>query len=42
MDTILQCINIIKEARDLQDENIVKKLLLEHIVGYSTDVVYKD
>ena len=42
MNTILRCISIIKEARDLQNENIVKKLLLEYIAGYSTDVVYKD
>ena len=42
MNTIIQCINIIKEARDLQDESIVKKLLLEYIVGYSTDTVYKN
>ena len=42
MDTIIGCIQIIKEARDLQNEEIVKDLLLKHVVGYSTEVTYKD
>ena len=30
------------EARDIQDEEIVKDVLLKHVVVYSTEVAYKD
>ncbi|MEE2954308.1 MAG: nucleoside-diphosphate sugar epimerase/dehydratase [Bacteroidota bacterium] len=42
MSTILKCIKIIKEARDLQKEAIIKQLLLEHVSGYSTDLTDQD
>ena len=41
MNTILNCINTIKEARDKQDEKIVKQLLLKHVDGYTSEVLEK-
>ena len=41
MNTVLSCINTIKEARDKQDEIIVKQLLLKHVDGYTSEVLEK-
>ena len=41
MNTVLTCIKTIKEARDKQDEKIVKRLLLKHVDGYTSDVLEK-
>ena len=41
MDTVLNCIKTIKEARDKQDETIVKELLLKHVDGYTSEVLEK-
>jgi len=41
MHTVLHCINTIKEARDKQDEKIVKQLLLKHVDGYTSEVLEK-
>ena len=38
-DEVLHCINIIKSAREEQDENVVKELLLKYIDGYKSDIV---
>jgi len=39
MDTLLSCIKIIKNAREEQDEKIVKDLLLKYVDGYTSEVV---
>ena len=39
METVLTCIKTIKEARDKQDELIVKRLLLKHVDGYTSEVI---
>ena len=41
MDTVLFCINTIKEARDKQDERIIKELLLKHVDGYTSEISEK-
>ena len=41
MNTVLSCIKTIKEARDKQDDIIVKQLLLKHVDGYSSEVLEK-
>ena len=41
MNTVQSCINTIKEARDKQDEKIVKQLLLKHVDGYTSEVLEK-
>jgi len=41
METVLYCINTIKDARDKQDEIIVKQLLLKHVDGYTSEVLEK-
>jgi FlaA1/EpsC-like NDP-sugar epimerase len=41
MNTVLHCINTIKEARDKQDEEIIKQLLLKHVDGYSSEILEK-
>ena len=38
METILSCIETIKEARHKQDEQIIKNLLLKNVDGYTTAV----
>ena len=38
MNTVLSCIKIIKEARDPQDDRIIKQLLLKHVDGYTSQV----
>ena len=35
---VLYCVDIIKSAREKQDENVVKELLLKHIDGYTSEV----
>ena len=37
-DVVLSCIRIIKEAREKQDERIVKELLLKYVDGYTSEV----
>jgi len=39
MDKLLSCIEVIKNAREEQDEKIVKDLLLKYIDGYTSKVV---
>ena len=39
MNEVMYCIEVIKSARELQDEKVVKELLLKHIDGYTSDVV---
>ena len=34
-------IDKIKKSRDLQNENIIKDLLLENVKGYTTEFEYK-
>ncbi|MAW21305.1 MAG: polysaccharide biosynthesis protein [Flavobacteriales bacterium] len=41
MSTVLSCIDTIKEARDKQDEEIVKELLLKHVDGYTSEISEK-
>ena len=37
-DQVLHCVDVIKLAREKQDENVVKELLLKHIDGYTSEV----
>lgn len=39
MDKLLSCIEVIKNAREEQDEKIVKDLLLKYVDGYTSKVV---
>jgi FlaA1/EpsC-like NDP-sugar epimerase len=38
MDILLNCIQIIKQARENQDEKNVKDLLLKYVVGYTSEL----
>ncbi len=38
-NTVLSCIETIKEAREQQDEKIVKNLLLKYVDGYTSDIL---
>ena len=38
-DTILNCVSLIKKARETQDEKVVKELLLKYVDGYSSELV---
>jgi len=40
-EEILKFIEMIKKSRDLQDETIIKNLLLEYVKGYTTEFEYK-
>ena len=37
-DTILNCVSLIKKARETQDEKVVKELLLKYVDGYSSEL----
>ena len=37
MPTVINCIKVIKEARDVQDHTIVKELLLQYVDGYRSE-----
>ena len=37
-DEVLCCIEVIKSAREKQDEKVVKELLLKYIDGYTSEV----
>jgi FlaA1/EpsC-like NDP-sugar epimerase len=39
MQEVLYCIDIIKSARENQDERVVKELLLKYVDGYTSEVV---
>ena len=39
VNTVLSCIETIKEAREQQDEKIVKNLLLKYVDGYTSDIL---
>ena len=39
LDDILHCVNVIKSAREDQDEKVVKELLLKYIDGYTSEVI---
>ena len=39
INEVMYCIEVIKSARESQDEKVVKELLLKHIDGYTSDVV---
>tara|TARA_B100001250_G_scaffold220362_1_gene189060 strand:+ start:55 stop:1542 length:1488 start_codon:yes stop_codon:yes gene_type:complete len=41
LEKVLDFIEKIKKSRDLQDENIIKDLLLENVKGYTTEFEYK-
>ena len=41
MNTVLACIQTIKEARNKQDDKIIKQLLLKHVDGYTSEVLEK-
>tara|TARA_B110000116_G_scaffold90528_1_gene78757 strand:- start:2006 stop:3868 length:1863 start_codon:yes stop_codon:yes gene_type:complete len=41
IEEILKFIEMIKKSRDLQDETIIKNLLLEYVKGYTTEFEYK-
>ena len=41
LEKVLEFIEKIKKSRDLQDENIIKDLLLENVKGYTTEFEYK-
>ena len=38
-ENIISCIEIIKEAREKQDERIVKELLLKYVDGYTSELI---
>jgi len=38
-ENIISCIEIIKEAREKQDERIVKELLLKYVDGYTSELL---
>ena len=37
-DEVLNCVDVIKSAREKQDEKVVKELLLKYIDGYTSEV----
>ena len=39
INTVLSCIKTIKEAREQQDEKIVKNLLLKYVDGYTSEIL---
>jgi FlaA1/EpsC-like NDP-sugar epimerase len=41
IEEILKFVEMIKKSRDLQDETIIKNLLLEYVKGYTTEFEYK-
>ena len=41
MDKIIDFIDKIKKSRDIQDEEIIKKILLKYVKGYTTEFEYK-
>ena len=41
LEKVLEFIEKIKKSRDLQDEDIIKDLLLENVKGYTTEFEYK-
>ena len=41
LDEVLHCVEIIKSARENQDEKVVKELLLKHVDGYTSEVLEK-
>ena len=41
LEKVLDFIEKIKKSRDLQDEDIIKDLLLENVKGYTTEFEYK-
>ena len=38
-EEVLYCINVIKLAREKQDEKVVKELLLKYIDGYTSEAI---
>ena len=41
LEKVMDFIKKIKKSRDLQNENIIKDLLLENVKGYTTEFEYK-
>jgi len=41
LENVLNFIEMIKTSRDLQDETIIKDLLLKHVKGYTTEFEYR-
>ena len=41
LENVLNFIEMIKKSRDLQDETIIKGLLLKHVKGYTTEFEYR-
>ena len=41
MDKVLLFIELIKKSRDLQDEKIIKDVLLKYVKGYTVEFKYK-
>ena len=41
LEKVMDFIQKIKKSRDLQNENIIKDLLLENVKGYTTEFEYK-
>jgi len=39
LEEMMKCIDIIKLARENQDEKIVKQLLLKYVDGYTSETV---
>jgi len=40
-EQVLNCIEIVKSAREQQDEKVVKELLLKYVDGYTSEVLEK-
>jgi len=36
---VISCVEIIKSAREIQDEIIVKELLLKYVEGYTSELL---
>jgi hypothetical protein len=41
LEEVMKCIEIVKLARENQDEELVKEFLLKHVDGYISEVLEK-